>query len=76
MPRPIFQIAKEIKASWPTLSPHAAPYLDAMMELDSITDMFWADTGKSIVSYFLSNADYWRGPDARRIKAELKELLS
>ena len=32
--------------------------------------------GRSIVLYFLANAQQWRGPDARRIKAELKSMLA
>jgi hypothetical protein len=27
------------------------------------------------VLYFLANAGTWRGPDAKRIKAELKEMV-
>jgi len=27
------------------------------------------------VAYFLANAGTWRGPDAQRIKAELKGML-
>lgn len=30
---------------------------------------------KTIVVYFLSNASSFRGPDAKRIKAELKSLI-
>jgi len=49
-----------------------------MAQLDKITDSYGCDSGKSIVSYFLSNANTWRdkkGEDtAKRIKAELKKL--
>ena len=42
--------------------------------LKSINDKYGADSGKSIVLYFLSNATTWRGSDARRIKQELKQM--
>ena len=75
MSRSISTIAREIYSSWKTLSPYAAPYLDAMLSLSSINDSYYLDSGKGIVARFLSNATGWRGEDARRIKAELKALL-
>ncbi len=55
--------------------PAAYPYLDAMLDLGSIGERYGHDSGKSIVLYFLANAGTWRGDNAKRIKAELKELL-
>jgi len=77
MPRQrlIFQIASEIQRTWPKPSPSAAPYLHAMFGLAHITDSYGADSARSVIAYFLSNASGWRGEDARRIKAELKDLL-
>lgn len=72
--RSIYTIAAEIHANWEKVYFGAIPYLDAMGSLDSIEDSYGADSGKSVVLYFLSNAATWRGPVARRIKAELKEL--
>jgi hypothetical protein len=43
--------------------------------LDSITDNYGADSAKSVVLYFLSNANTWRGEHAKRIKAELKGMV-
>lgn len=74
--RPIFEIAKEIKKLWKSISPYAKPYLDAMMDLNSINDHYMFDSGKSVVLYFLANAGSWRGEDARRIKLELKTLCN
>jgi hypothetical protein len=54
----------------------ARPYLRAMLELDTLNDAYGADDARSIVLYFLSNATTWRGPVARRIKAELKSMLA
>lgn len=73
--RPLYEIAAEIRRTWKPVNYAARPYLDALGSLDSITDAYGYDDGRSIVSYFLSNATTWRGDDARRIKAELKALL-
>ena len=75
MARPLCTIARDIKANWQNISPHAKPYLDAMLELNSITDNYCMDSASSVVLYFLSNASGWRGPDAKRVKAELKGML-
>lgn len=74
--RPLHVIAGDIYDHWPTLSPYARPYLLAMVRLNSINEMYGYDTASSVVRYFLANATGWRGPDARRIKAELREMLN
>ena len=74
MARPLYEIAREIRKAWTKVSPCAEPYLEAMESLNTIDDNYYLDSGKSIVLYFLSNANTWRGEDARRIKAELKEM--
>ncbi len=56
-------------------SKHLATDLRAMGTLDSIDQDYGYDSGESIVLYFLSNAKTWRGDVARRVKAELKELV-
>ena len=83
MTRRICDIAEEIERTWGNwarggaskVSPHARPYLDAMHELNDLTENFYYDSAKSVVLYFLANAAGWRGEDARRIKAELNEML-
>lgn len=74
-PRPLWKIARDIRANWPRVNYAAAPYLDAMAELSAITDRYYCDSAREIVGRFLCNARAWRGDDARRIKAELKALL-
>ena len=74
MTRPIDAIAREIRADWKNPYFGAVPYLEAMMDLWTINDRYGADSAKSIVLYFLSNASTWRGPVAKRVKAELKTL--
>lgn len=79
-PRALSSIAREIHADW---SPKgkgiyfgAVPYLQAMRTLTAVDDLYGADSGRSIVNYFLSNANTWRGAVARRVKAELKALMA
>ena len=76
--RPLSVIAQEIRRDW---SAHkkgiyfgAKPYLDAMSCLDSVHDEYGYDSGKSVVLYFLANAQTWRGETAKRVKAELKKM--
>lgn len=72
--RPLYVIAHEIRFDWKKVNFGAVPYLDAMGSLSSIDDMYYADTAKSVVLYFLANATTWRGEVARRVKAELKKM--
>jgi hypothetical protein len=74
-PRPLHQIADDINRTWKNVYFGAVPYLQAMKYLDKITDTFGNDSAEDVVIYFLSNATYWRGADAKRIKAELKSML-
>lgn len=78
MNRPLFVIARDIELTWTKgkgVSLYARPYLDAMHDIDDINGMYFSDTADSVVRYFLSNANGWRGEDAKRIKAELKGML-
>ena len=52
----------------------ARPYLDAMLTLGSIKENYYYDSGSSIVIYCLSNLQGWTGPNAKRVKAELKAM--
>jgi hypothetical protein len=72
---PLWLLASTIRYNWANVNYAAAPYLDAMAALDSIDDNYGADTGRSIVAYFLSNASGWRGDVARATKGELKRRL-
>ena len=72
--RSLREIAIEIDSDWTKVNFAARPYLDAMKTLISIDDSYGADSARSVVLYFLSNASTWRGPVAREVKAELKAL--
>ncbi len=75
MSRPIAWIAEDIRKAWPKPYFGAVPYLRAMLSLSDVKDDYGADSGRSIVLYFLANAKTFRGDDARRLKAELKDML-
>jgi len=74
MSRPIYKIAADIEANWPKVNYAARPYLDAMHSIDSINDMYYCDTAKSVIAYFLCNARSFTGEIAKAIKLELKAL--
>jgi len=73
--RPVYEIAQEIHRLWQPMNYAAKPYAKAMLELSSPRDMYYDDRGDGIIAYFLSNATTWKGPDARRIKAELRAMI-
>lgn len=66
------EIAKMIRLYWPAVNYAAKPYLDAMSQLNTMNDKFYADDAQTVVLYFLSNASGFRGEPARAIKKELK----
>ena len=68
----ISDIALIIANDWAKVHVAARPYLDAMFNLESINDLYYADSGRSIVLYFLNNATSWKGEVAKAVKAELK----
>lgn len=75
-PRPLHVIAREIYETWGTKMYFGArPYVEAMAELNTITDTYMTESADDIVRRFLVNAKNWRGEDARRIKAELKAMV-
>lgn len=75
MSRSLSVIANEIKADWKKVNYAAAPYLQAMAGLQSITDKYYQDSARSVVLYFLCNAGTWRGETAKRVKAELNKMI-
>ena len=75
MARKIHEIASEILQDWKKPYFGAIPYIEAMLQLNTIHDNYYLDTAESVVIYFLANAQTWRGETAKRIKAELREML-
>lgn len=72
--RPLYEIARDIRNDWKKVNYAAVPYLEAMASLSSIEEKYILDSGRSIVLYFLANANSWRGDKAREIKRELKAI--
>ena len=71
------QIAKDIKSTWLNVYFGAAPYLEALLTLDT-TDpnaMYYYDTAEDVARYFLANAQTFRGANAKQLKEELKILI-
>jgi hypothetical protein len=73
--RKLYEIAHDIRSDWQPVYFGAKPYLNALFSLESINDNYHEDTAKSVVRYFLGNAQTWRGDVAKRIKSELKDML-
>jgi hypothetical protein len=46
-----------------------------MRSLTSVQDNYGMDTGRSVVTYFLCNAQTWHGPIAKAVKKELNARI-
>ena len=73
--RPLNVIAQEIIKDWKKPYFGAVPYIQALGNLAYMTDRYGCDSAKSMVNYFLANAGSWRGEVAKRVKAELKNMV-
>ena len=73
--RPLHVIADDISKNWAKVNFAAKPYLAAMRQMSSMEDTYGYEDASGVILYFLSNAGSWRGPEAKRIKAELKAML-
>lgn len=78
--RPLYIVGREIEEDFrrqgKPIYYAAAPYVEAMCELVSMTDSYYADDAETVVAYALSNLTTWRGETAKRVKAELKSALA
>jgi hypothetical protein len=74
--RLIFEIGADIASSWTCPYFGAVPYIRAMMSLSTLRDGYGEESAPDIIAYFLANSGTWRGDDARRLKAELRSLIS
>jgi len=73
--RSISTIAQDINNDWKNVYFGAIPYLNAMCDLNKVTDSYGQDSARSVVMYFLSNAATWRGATARDVKKELNTMF-
>ena len=67
---------KREKGKAPSWLYYSEDYLNALLTLNTIDEMYYADTAESVVRYLLSNLNTWRGEQARKIKEELKSMLT
>ena len=72
--RPLYEIAKEIRKDWKTMPDYAFTHFEGFQYATSIDEMFYFDSVKGEVLYFLGSASTWRGSKAKEIKAELKKM--
>lgn len=72
---PIDALATIVILTWESVSLHAAPYLNAMCKMRSVNDGYGADSGETVILYFLANATQYKGAVARMVKAELKARI-
>lgn len=68
-------IARIVRTDWKKIYFGAVPYLEAMECINSIHDNYLEDSARSIVNYFLANAQTWRGETAKAVKEKLNQLL-
>lgn len=55
---------------------NAAPFLDSMFELKTMSDYKDRVSAKVILSKFLSNSGDWKSPISVKIKSEIKAMLT
>ena len=74
--RTLREIAAEIQADWTVINnAGASDALECMKKMGAITEPFGADpNGYSVVGAFFGNSIGWRGPVARRVKKELRQM--
>ncbi len=74
--RTLREIAVEILADWTVINNTSArDALECMKEMGAITEKFGADSnGSFVVGTFLCHSIGWRGPVARRVKQELRQM--
>ena len=65
--RPVHEIAEEIGRSWKNVYYGAMEYLQLVQRPDA------ADIN---IRYFLSSSGRWKGETARRLKQELRDVLT
>ena len=75
MTRSLKAIAAEIRADWRPVSEYAEDQLQGLEACESLSSRWVMETGADAANGFLINAHHWRGPVARRVKAELRAML-
>jgi hypothetical protein len=78
--RPLYAVARElrqlIRDTGRPVPPYFSPYLGAMSELETMTDLYGVEAGAEVVRYALENMSALRGPRFTAIRAELRAALA
>lgn len=73
------ELASEIRKDWSKqgkgVHPYCKEWLYALSSISTIHDHYGAESGLSVVCYFLSNSASWKGEVAREIKKELNNRI-
>ncbi len=76
--RPLYEIARDILND-PALKGNARTYsegyLRGLLEMSTVADDYYMESGGMMVAYALGNLTQYRGENARAYKLELKEHL-
>lgn len=67
------EIMADLRTHWAKPYFGAVPYIEALECLTSWSDNYVCDSARSLGAYLLGNMSTFKGDDARRLKAELKE---
>lgn len=72
----IREIAEFIISDWSKQGKVSKSYLEPMLQIKTLNDYYFADSGSNVLSYFLASAKNWHGENARITKKYLNKLLS
>ena len=53
----------------------AAPYINALLDCETVNDQYGADSAKILIAYLLGNLSGYKGDKAKALKKELKDLI-
>lgn len=67
-------VSKQIRADWENINPIAEIYLKSLEQCNTLDSIVNGEDGAYWVSYFLANANGWRGEKARTIKNYLRKI--
>lgn len=72
----IRELMQIVKSDWQRPYFGAVPYIEALLQCETMDSRYLFETARDLVPYFLCNANTWRGEIAKEVKAELKQRLS
>lgn len=73
--RRLCEIAADISQAWPQANRLAKDSIKVMLCLNTFSQEHNFKDGFTAAAVFLSNAQFWQGPDATRLKSELTRAM-